>query len=230
MANFPNLGSFSLGQKLTSAVATLITLYLSKAVNGDDGSAHDGDVTLGSLTTNRGLEVGEDALVGGGLTVEGAATAEDGFLGPTLDVDIAYADRIQPRNLGTHTVVGTSSANDSVTLDLREYDTFLVKIGSETNAQYQLGNVTLTTAASGTDALLPGSKIRIFFEVNATSASTAAAERRADATWPASMVFANDSDKLLMLDSPLDGALYELTQIGTAGAPKFAVDVTRYRK
>ncbi len=211
MSNFPRVKAlgWALFDLLESALMNQLDTNVSKAVNGDDGSVHDGDVTLGSVTTHRDVVSERD------ITAVGDITATSSLKG-----SVAMAEKIQPRAIYTVSV-DCSVGSPTVALNLTLYDTFVVTLVEPSSVLLTavLASITFTTAAADTDhEIKPGARFSITIKANASQTGGCGMSVGA---FPASVKGLTASDELGCRFSADDSTTYVLEQVGTAGAPSF---------
>lgn len=211
MANFVRVKTlgWALFDILQSALMNQLDTDHAKSVNGDDGSVHDGDVTLGSLVTHRTVHAQTDVLADGDVTATSA-----------LKGAVSMAEKRQPRTVSSASV-DCSVGSPTVALDLTTYDTFVVTLfdAGDATATAVLSSITFTTATAVADReAKKGATFRI--TVKADPAQTGGCGMAIGA-FPASVKGLVGSDELGCRFDANDSTTYLLEQVGTPGAPSF---------
>ena len=217
MANFTRVKAlgWALYDLLESALMNQLDTNVSKAVNGDDGSVHDGDVELGSLVTHRDVDSQGDVNADGDVTAVGDVIATSSLKG-----SVSMAEKVQPRSIYTVSV-DCSVGSPTVALNLTLYDTFVVTLIEPSSVLLTavLSSITFTTAAADTDhELKPGARFSITVKANAAQTGGCG---MAVGAFPSSVKGLTASDELGCRYDANDSTTYVLEQVGTAGTPSF---------
>jgi hypothetical protein len=217
MANFPRVKPLGYGfkEKLPSADVNTLDTDHTKAVNGDDGSIHDGNVELGSVVTHRDVHSQRDVIVDRDVLATGDVVASSSLKAP-----VSNAEKHQPRTVDQRSI-DCAGGSTSVTLDMTTYDTFLLELfdsGSSTIVAV-LEQLLFTVLTIDTDReVKPGARFTIVLYAKSTQTGGCGCVVGA---FPASVFGLSVTDELGRRTDQFDAMTYTLVNIGTPVVPKF---------